>query len=85
MFASKVTDLAGCWSADVARVVLAAVSGVEMAHSSAAVAVGWNGQGVDVVDEGAVGCFVRETGEVHVDHDAWSVGRGGDGDGAFDC
>lgn len=84
MLAREVANLAGGGCADVAWVVLAAVGRVEVAHGGAAVAVGGDGEGVDVVDEGSVRGFGGEAGEVHGDVDAAAARSGGDHDAPCD-
>ena len=53
-----------------------------MAESGGAVAVGWDGEVVDMVEEGTVGCDVGEALKVDAYGGAVVVGVGGDGDGA---
>ena len=84
VLASEITNLACVWGADVARVVFATVSGVEVAHRCAAVAVGWDGKRVDVVDERAILRLGGEAGEVDGDVDSALARGGGDRDGASD-
>jgi len=55
-----------------------------VAHCACAVSVGGDGEGVDVVDEGAVGGFAGEVGEVGCYDDAGAVGGDGQGDAACD-
>lgn len=84
VLAREVANLAGGWRGDVAGIVLAAVGWVEVAHGGGAVAVRWDGCGVDVVDERAVGAFGGEAGEVYGYVHAAGAGAGGDEDGAGD-
>lgn len=77
MLAGQVARLARLGRCRCAGIVLSAVCRVEMAHCAGAVAVSWDGKGVDVVDEGAVRGFAGEVGEVGCYDDAGAVG--GDG------
>jgi len=82
VLAREITNLAGSWGTNVAGVVLAAIGRVEVAQGGAAVAVGGDGQGVDVVNEGTVGRF--EAGEVYSDVDTVAAGGRGNCDAAGD-
>ena len=84
ILSGQIANLAAREVGGVARVVLAAVGGVEVADGGAAVAVGGHGELVDVVEEGPEGGGVGEAAEVDDDVDAGRVGLGGDGDGAGD-
>lgn len=74
MLAGQIPSLTGLRSYVLARVVFAAVSGVQVPEGGRAVSVGGNGHVVDVVDEGSVGCFGREAAEVYGEEDACAVG-----------
>ena len=67
VFARKVANLAGLWGRDVARVVFTAVGRVQMTHGRGTVAVGRDGELVDMVDERTVLGFGGEAGEVDRD------------------
>jgi hypothetical protein len=84
MFSGKVTSLAGLRLGVLTRMIFAAVGGIEMTHGGRAVAIGGDGQAVNVVDEGAVGCFGGKAGEVYGKKNAGTVGVCGAGDGASD-
>ena len=84
MLASKVTNLASCWSTWNTWIVLSSVGWVEVPHGGAAIAVGWNWKSVNVVDERSVLGFGRKAGEVGGHDDARLVLRRGDDDAAHD-
>ena len=85
MLARQIARLTSFRRCGGAGVVLPAVGGVEVAHCACAVSVGGDGEGVDVVDEWAIGGFAGEVGEVGCDDDAGAVGGDGEGDAACDC
>lgn len=85
VFASEVTGLAGSRGLGVAGWLLAAGNGVEVGEGCSAGAVGGNGVGVDVVEEGAAGGLVGEVVEGDVDDGAGAVGVGRDCDETSDA
>lgn len=86
VLASEVADLAVLRGGGVAGVEFACVLGVEVAEGGGAVSIRRDGEGVDVVREGAVGGLVGQVGDVDGELDARGGTDGGDGagDGAAD-
>lgn len=84
VLASQVTGLACLGCSYLAWVVLAAVGGVEVTKGGGAVAIGWDWEVVDVVDEWTVGGFGWEASEVDGEDDTRATSGRDTGDGTSD-
>jgi hypothetical protein len=84
MLAGEIACWARLGSNVLARMVFAAVSGIEMSHGGCAVPVRGDGEVVHVVDEGPVEGVGREAREIHGEQHAGCVGIGCAGYGARD-
>ena len=81
---AQIADLAARGIPGVASGLLASIRGIQVLEGGGAVAVGGDGGGVDMVDEGAVEGLGREAVQGDGDVHAGLVGGGGEGDVAGD-